>query len=58
MGSPSNVISRKAYAYYRYLVQLDIHCYVINVIHETIKIGDIVTSLIEEATHSFTRLLR
>ena len=39
-------------------LQLDIHCYVINVIHETIKIGDIVTSLIEEATHSFTRLLR
>ena len=39
-------------------LQLDIHCYVINVIHETIKIGDIIITLKEEATHSFTRLLR
>ena len=38
-------------------MQLDVHCYVINVTYETSIIGDIVITLIEEATHSFTRLL-
>ena len=38
-------------------MQLEVHCYVVNMFHETSIIGDIVNTLIEEATHSFTRLL-
>ena len=38
-------------------MQLDVHRYVINVTYETSIVEDIVDTLIEEATHSFTRLL-
>ena len=38
-------------------MQKDDHCYVINVIHGMSMFEGIVVTLIEEATHSFTRLL-
>ena len=38
-------------------MQLDVHCYVVNMFHDTSIVRDIVNTLIEEATHSFTRLL-